>query len=76
MAREHASQPSFPKQVESQPAGLRDRVFQMAQLFGGECLSDQRLSICKGAEAYKFKCINGHIFYRFVKELDDNLKPL
>ena len=48
----------------------------MAQFFGGECLSDKRLSICKGAEAYKFKCINGHIFYRFVTELENNLKPL
>ena len=76
MAKEHASQPSFPQQVDSQPDGLRDRVFLMAQFFGGECLSDQRLSICKGAEAYKFKCINGHIFYRFVTELEKNLKPL
>jgi len=43
---------------------------QLAQLFGGECLSESKLSIVKGAEAFKFKCINGHIFYRFVTELE------
>lgn len=48
----------------------------MAQFFGGECLSAKKLSIVKGAEAYKFKCINGHIFYRFVTELENNMRPL
>ena len=75
-ANDHLNQPSFPSEVKSKPAGLRDRVLQLAQFFGGECLSDKKLSIVKGAEAYKFKCINGHIFYRFVTELQNNMRPL
>ena len=75
-ANDHLNYPSFPNEVQSKPAGLRDRVLQMAQFFGGECLSAKKLSIVKGAEAYKFKCINGHIFYRFVTELENNMRPL
>ena len=48
---------------------------QLVQLFGGECLSDKKLSIVKGAEAFKFKCINGHVFYKFVTELQ-KMRPL
>lgn len=70
-----SQQQSTPKDVCSKPAGLRDRASQLARLFRGECLSEKKLSIVKGAEAFKFKCINGHIFYRFVTELEQ-LKSL
>ena len=51
---------------------------QLVSHFGGECLSDKKLSIVKGAEAYKFKCTNGHIFYKFVTELQSmsKLQPI
>ena len=49
---------------------------QLIACFGGECLSDKKLSIVKGAEAFKFKCANGHIFYKFVTELEQMIMPL
>ena len=54
---------------------MRDRADLLVAHFGGENLSQKKLSIVKGAEAFKFKCINGHIFYKFVSELRD-LEPL
>ena len=41
----------------------------LVKLFGGECLSDKKLSIIKGSEAFKYKCINGHVFYKFLAEI-------
>ena len=61
--------PVFTANRNEKPAGMRDRAMQLVSRFGGECLSTKKLSIVKGAEAYKFKCINGHIFYKFVTEL-------
>ena len=51
------------------PSGLRDRALQLVAIFGGECLSEKKLSIVKGAEAFKFKCSHGHVFYKFTTEL-------
>jgi len=48
---------------------MRDKAAKLAARFEGECLSDKKLSIVKGAEAFKFRCFNGHIFYKFVTEL-------
>lgn len=45
------------------------------QRFGGELLSTSKLSIVKGADAFKFKCVNGHIFYKFVSDILE-MKPL
>ena len=45
------------------------KATQLVNKFGGECLSTKKLSIVKGAEAVKFKCTNGHVFYKFVSEL-------
>ena len=66
---------TFAANVVSKPSGMRDRAMQLVELFGGECLSDKKLSIVKGAEAFKFKCTNGHIFYKFVAELQ-KMRPL
>ena len=56
-------------------SGIRDRAQRLATRFEGQCLTDKRISIVKGAEAYKFKCINGHVFYKFVTELQ-SLHPV
>ena len=61
--------PTFSTKRDSRPNGMRDRAMQMVKHFGGECLSAKKLSIVKGAEAFKFKCTNGHVFYKFVDEL-------
>ena len=61
--------PTFTTKRDSKPNGLRDKAMQLVARFGGEFLSEKRLSIVKGAEAFKFKCINGHVFYKFVTEL-------
>ena len=57
------------------PDGLRDKALQLIAHFGGEFLSEKRLSIVKGAEAYKFKCINGHIFYKYLTDLQ-KMRPI
>ena len=56
------------------PDGLRDRASQLVAHFGGECLTDKKLSVVKGSEAFKFKCLQGHVFYKFVAELQE-MKP-
>jgi len=61
--------PRFETLRPSEPQGMRDRANILVAHFGGEILSIKKLSIVKGAEAFKFKCINGHIFYKFVTEL-------
>ena len=67
----HAPNGPLPaKQVISKMDGLRDKAMRLAALLGGECLSKEKLSIVKGQEAFKFRCLNGHIFYRFVSELE------
>ncbi len=48
---------------------MRDKAMNLVKLFNGEFLSEKKLSIVKGAEAFKFKCINGHVFYKFLTEL-------
>ena len=72
---DHHTSHSFAENVTSKPSGMRDRALQLVQLFGGECLSEKKLSIVKGDEAFKFKCFNGHIFYKFVAELQ-KMRPL
>ena len=67
--------PTFATKRDSKPSGLRDRAMQLVQSFGGQCLSMNKLSIVKGADAFKFKCANGHIFYKFVTELQE-MRPL
>ena len=67
--------PDFEKMRSSDSEGLRDRANILVSFFGGENLSEKKLSIVKGAMAYKFKCINGHIFYKFASELQD-MTPL
>ena len=61
--------PTFSADRDSKPSGLRDRAMQLVAFFGGECLSEKKLSIVKGAEAYKFKCSQGHVFYKFTTDL-------
>lgn len=41
----------------------------LAKLFEGGILTDKVLSICKAQEAVKFKCQNGHVFYKYVDSL-------
>lgn len=67
--------PHFNTLRPSEPQGMRDRANILVAHFGGEIISDKQLSIVKGAEAFKFKCINGHIFYKFVTELQQ-IKPM
>ena len=38
----------------------------LAALFEGSILTDKVFSICKAQEAVKFKCQNGHVFYKYV----------
>jgi hypothetical protein len=51
------------------------RINQFAQNFDGECLSFSsdgslsHVSIVKGQQALKFKCMHGHAFYKYVDEL-------
>lgn len=59
----------------SQTSGLRDKASQLVERFGGECLSSSKLSIVKGLEAFKFKCTNGHIFYKFITQLKE-MRPI
>ena len=67
--------PQFTTKRDSKPDGLRDKAMKLVAYFGGECLSGKKLSIVKGLEAFKFKCINGHVFYKFVTEIA-KLPPL
>ena len=50
---------------------LKKRAIEIADLYQGECLSTEKLSIVKGQQAFKFKCQNGHIFYKFISEVSD-----
>ena len=61
--------PTFAAQRDAKPSGMRDRVMNLVAFFGGECLSEKKLSIVKGSEAFKFKCSHGHVFYKFTTEL-------
>lgn len=51
------------------------RVVYFASNFDGQCLSFSpegqinHISIVKGEQALKFKCMHGHAFYKFVSEL-------
>ena len=67
--------PRFRTSKDSKPTGLRDKATGLVSFFGGECLSLSKLSIVKGAEAFKFKCNNGHIFYKFATELQQLRLP-
>jgi len=46
----------------------------LAALFEGDVLTDKVLSICKAQEAVKFRCQNGHVFYKYVDALKTNFK--
>ena len=48
---------------------------ELVTLFGGECLTDKRLSVVKGVEAYKFKCAQGHVFYMNITEMMKPMSP-
>ena len=65
----------FSTHRNSKSNGIRDKALQLVQRFGGELLSTSKLSIVKGAEAFKFKCVNGHIFYKFVNDIQE-MKPI
>jgi len=41
----------------------------LSDYYKGECLSTEKLSIVKGEKAFKFRCQNGHTFYKFVSEM-------
>ena len=55
---------------------MMSRINQFAQNFDGECLSFspdgsiKHVSIVKGQQALKFKCVHGHAFYKYVDELE------
>lgn len=51
-----------------------DSANKLAFLFEGKVLTDKVLSICKAKEAVKFKCQNGHVFYKFVDSLKTAIK--
>ncbi len=57
------------KTMNGSSCSMRDKAMNLVKLFNGEFLSEKKLSIVKGAEAFKFKCVNGHVFYRFLTEL-------
>lgn len=57
------------KKRDLKPNGLRDRANQLIAHFGGECLTTKRVSVVKGLEAYKFKCSQGHVFYKNVVDM-------
>ena len=45
---------------------------QLASKYDGECLSlNSHLSVVKGTPSLKFKCQQGHVFYKFANELLD-----
>lgn len=46
----------------------------LASLFEGSVLTDKVLSICKAQESVKFKCQNGHVFYKVVDSLKTHVK--
>ena len=50
----------------------RDMAAQLVKLYGGQCLTQDKISIVKGAEAYKFKCANGHTFFKLISELRES----
>lgn len=53
------------------PSKVLQKAAQLASKYDGECLSlNTRLSIVKGSQALKFKCQQGHVFYRFVDEIN------
>jgi hypothetical protein len=48
------------------------KASQLATKFEGECLSvNCHISVVKGRQAIKFKCQQGHIFYKYTDELVD-----
>jgi len=46
----------------------------LASIFEGSVLTDKVLSICKAQESVKFKCQNGHVFYKSVDSLKIHIK--
>lgn len=58
---------SFFDQVMSQAKKL-------AGLFEGVVLTEKVLSICKAQDSVKFRCQNGHVFYKYVDSLKAQIK--
>jgi hypothetical protein len=46
----------------------------LASLFEGVVLTEKVMSICKAKEAIKFRCHNGHVFYKYVDSLKAQIK--
>lgn len=74
--------PERPKPLASRPAPQADskpetsffdqvmgHAKKLANLFEGVVLTDKMLSICKAQESVKFRCQNGHVFYKYVDSL-------
>jgi hypothetical protein len=51
---------------------LLAKASQLASKYDGECLSlNSHISVVKGCLSLKFKCQQGHVFYKFANELLD-----
>lgn len=51
---------------------LLAKASQLASKYDGECLSlNSHISVVKGCPSLKFKCQQGHVFYKFANELLD-----
>lgn len=48
---------------------LRTKAIKLSALFQGECLSMDQMSFSFGQQAMKFRCCNGHTFFKVVDEL-------
>jgi hypothetical protein len=46
----------------------------LSSLFEGVVLTEKVMSICKAKEAIKFRCHNGHVFYKYVDSLKAQIK--
>lgn len=74
--------PEKPKTLASRPTPQADTKHEtsffdkviidakkLASLFEGVVLTEKMLSICKAQESVKFRCQNGHVFYKYVDSL-------
>ena len=50
---------------------LRAKALRLSALYQGQCLSTDQMSFSFGQQAMKFKCCNGHTFFKMVDELTE-----
>ena len=51
---------------------LLEKSESLAKIFGGQCISHNSFSNCKGRNSIRFNCQNGHNFYLTENQIQDS----